>query len=142
MIQSVPDLVAASSTNSLYTLLCISTAETASAPLVEADESVMYVDVPVVTTEVFGLTFCSVGSVLAPPLNCGMFEYPSSATASAVTSSPCSTLISVMPPNRPPVPTTVSDEAPLNGEQAGTPLLCVTAAAVAPIRLPISMIST
>ena len=97
---------------------------------------------PFVTTEVFGLTFCSVGSVLAPPLNCAMFEYPSSATASAVMSSPCSTLINVTPPNRPPVPGIVSAEAPLNGEQDGTPLLCVTAAAVAPIRLPISMIST
>src|SRR4051812_13592702 len=68
----------------------------------------------------------------------------SSAIASAVTSSPDSTLISVIPPNKPPLPNTVLDcaVASLNPVQGGTPLTCVTPTAVTPVTLPISMIST
>ena len=81
--QSVPDLVAASRTNSLYTLLCISTAETGSAGLPDADQSVMNVDVPVVTTETFGLTLARFGRIEPGGFHSGVAENASSATASS-----------------------------------------------------------
>ena len=75
--------------------------------------------------------------------------HAASATALVAISSPDNTLISVMLPNKPPfgfVSATVLANATLSvnpeAVQGGTPATCVTAVAVAPTTLPISMIST
>ena len=47
------------------------------------DQSVMNVDVPLVTTETFGLTFARFGRIEPGGFHSGVAEKPSSATASS-----------------------------------------------------------
>ena len=143
--QSVPDFVAASSRYSFINVLCISAALTASMPVAKA---YVVAVVPLKTSVCGGLASVRSGSV-TPGANqigpAGATRNASSAIASAVMSLPFSTLISVMPPNRPPLPSTVFDcatESLMLAHPGGTPLTCVTCVAVVPVTLPISMIST
>src|ERR1700694_2314583 len=103
------------------------------------------------TTETFGLT--NERSGVTKPAGCQLVVTVlklASATASSVTSPPDSGLISEMPPNNPPLPTTrsvggaasVGSLAQPGGIPGGDGWAWVMFVSVPPVTLPISMIST
>src|SRR3984893_2413587 len=121
---------------------------TGSTPLLDADQSVVTTSVLLNTTDSFGLTWFRCGPGLPAAFQRVVAVKLANATASAVTSPPASGLISEMPPNRPPVPTTKSvgavaptgSPAHPGGTPGGDGWAWVIATSVAPVTLPISMI--
>src|SRR4030081_2227001 len=144
------DLELGSRTNSLNTLSCMIAALTASRAALDAAQSVVTTSVLLNTTDSFGLTWFRFGPGLPAAFQRVVAVKLANATASSVTSPPASGLISEMPPNRPPLPTTrsVGGVAPTGrlahpgGTPGGDGWAWVIAVSVAPVTLPISIIST